>query len=319
MKILVFGEYDKNNLSPALVNIVFAARELGENIDILIAGKNVQTIAEQAAKIDGVRQILLAQSEVFARPFADTLSQLLFELAPNYDAIIASTGSIGRNIMPRLAAKLDIAPISDVIKIEGRNKFSRPIYAGNAIETITNEQEKIILTIRASAFDKVAKNNNAKIKEISFGKIEPKVKFLREMRSKNDGERPDLSSAAIVIGGGRGLQNKENFKMIEELADILGAGIGATRAAVDAELAPNDWQIGQTGKIIAPHLYIGIGVSGALQHLAGISGAKTIIAINSDSEAPLVKIADYAIIGDLSEIVPKLIKILQNESPKQNG
>lgn len=299
MSVLLVADHDLGQLSPATARIVYAAAQLGP-IDLLVIGENGDKIGQQAAKLAGVHKVLLAQGV----SFTDSDLALLEMLAQRYQYVIQSAGSVGRDRMPALAARLDLMPVTDVVEILGPNRFVRPIYAGNALQTITDPQAKHILTIRASAFPAARSDNTASIE--ALGETTASVARLIATH-RTEGDTPDLATAQIVVGGGIALGSAENFQLVEKLAKKLGAAIGATRAAVDAGYAPNDWQVGQTGKIIAPDLYIAIGISGALQHLAGIQGAKRIVAINSDPEAPLVKLADAALIGDLFEIVPQLI------------
>jgi electron transfer flavoprotein alpha subunit len=305
MSVLVLAEHDLGHLSPATARIVAAATMLGP-VDLLVAGQDVSAVAAEAAQIAGVQRVLVAEGEsLFA---AEALAALLADLAEPYTHILAASAATGRDAIPRLAAKLDLMPVTDVIAIHGPTKFDRPIYAGNAIETVSSGQPKHLLTVRASAFRPAASGNDASIEPVTTTVVAV-TKFLAAHRT--EGDLPDLGTAQIVVAGGVSFGSAENFALVEQLAKTLGAAVGATRAAVDAGYAPNDWQVGQTGKIIAPDLYIGIGISGALQHLAGIQGAKTIVAINKDPEAPLMKLADYALVGDLFEVVPKLIEGLK--------
>lgn len=299
MSVLVLADHDRGVLSPSTARIVGAAGDLGP-VTVLVIADDAGSVAEAASGLVGVARVLTAKGALVA----DGVSNLLAELAPGYDTIVASAGSVGKDVIPRLAAQLDLMPVTDVVAILGPNRFERPIYAGNAIQTLTDNQSKHLLTLRASAFRPAATGNAAPIEAIDSA-VASAIRLLAEHRTESD--TPDLATAQIVIAGGVALGSAENFQLIEALANRLGAAIGATRAAVDAGYAPNDWQIGQTGKVIAPDLYIAIGISGALQHLAGIQGAKTIIAINSDAEAPLVKLADVALIGDLFAIIPQLL------------
>ena len=303
MAVLVLAEHDLGQLSPATARIVAGAAELGP-VDLLVAGEGVSQVASAAAEIAGVHRVLVADSAALAARSAEVVAGLLAELAGGYTHIVAASASVGRDAIPRLAARLDLMPITDVVQILGPTRFVRPIYAGNALETVASGQERQLLTIRASAFRPAAGGNAAPIESLAVG-VAAVSRFLAEYRT--EGDRPDLSTAQVVVAGGVSFGSAEKFALVEELATVLGAAVGATRAAVDAGYAPNDWQVGQTGKIIAPDLYVGIGISGALQHLAGIQGAKKIVAINKDPEAPLMKIADYALVGDLFEIVPALI------------
>jgi len=309
MAVLVLADHDLGQLSPATARVVAAARKLGGPVDVLIAGDGVDAVATQAAAIAGVGKVLLAQAEAFEQSAPDALAALLETMAPQYEAIVAGSNAVGRDVIPRLAARLDIMPVTDIVAIHAPNRFDRPIYAGNAIETVLSEQPHQILTIRASAFRPAGQGGSAPIEAVDGSAAASAARFIAAHRTESD--VPDLATAQIVVGGGVSVGSAEGFKLIERLAGQLGAAVGATRAAVDAGYAPNDWQVGQTGKIIAPDLYIAIGISGALQHLAGIQGAKKIVAINTDPEAPLVKIADVALIGDLFTIVPELIAQLQ--------
>lgn len=308
MAVLILADHDQNQLSAATPRIVNAAQDLGGDVDVLVVGEGVIVVAEAAAAIPGVAKVRLVEGTAFASQSAEALSQVLQQLSGDYDHLVASAATVGRDVMPRLAAKLDVMPITDVIAIHSPNSFDRSVYAGNAIETVSSSQSKTLLTLRASAFVAATGKGSATIEATSITDVKSVVEFIAELRTKSD--TPDLATARIVVGGGQSLASKKNFKLVEDLARVLGAAVGATRAAVDAGYAPNDWQIGQTGKIIAPDLYIAIGISGALQHLAGIQGAKKIIAINTDPEAPLVKLADLSLVGDLFDIVPALIEKL---------
>ena len=303
MAVLVLAEHDLGHLSPATARIVAAAEKLGP-VDLLVAGQGVSGVAAEASAIAGVARVLVADNDALGALAPDALVALLAPLVERYTHIVAAAAATGRDAIPRLAAKLDLMPVTDVVAIHGPTRFDRPIYAGNAIETISDDQPRHLLTIRASAFRPAATGNAAPIEPLD-PTVATVMKFLAAHRT--EGDLPDLGTAQIVVAGGVSFGSAENFRLVEELAKTLGAAVGATRAAVDAGYAPNDWQVGQTGKIVAPDLYIGIGVSGALQHLAGIQGAKKIIAINKDPEAPLMKIADYALVGDLFEVVPALI------------
>ena len=307
MSILVLAELDSDVLSPATARIVAAATQLGP-VDLLVSGP--QVVAEAAAGLSGVARVILAPATALAEGVVD----LLAGLAPSYDYLVASASTTGKDVMPRLAARLDIQPVTDIVAIEGPNRFTRPIYAGNALETVTDGQSRHVLTFRASAFRPAAGGNSAPV-ETHEGAVASAARFIAAHRTESD--IPDLATAQIVVGGGVSVGSAEGFRLIEALGKTLGAAIGATRAAVDAGYAPNDWQVGQTGKIIAPDLYIAVGISGALQHLAGIQGAKKIVAINTDAEAPIVKIADVALIGDLFEIVPQLTAELEKAGLKR--
>lgn len=309
MAVLVLAEHDLGQLSPATPRTIDAVAGLGP-VEVLVAGEQIDGIAAAAAAIAGVSRVISADAAAYRDHDAAALVGLLERLAPDYTHIAASASAVGRDVIPRLAARLDLMPVTDVVAVLGPQRFERPIYAGNALETVSSSQPRQLLTIRASAFRAAAGGNEAPVESVA---TEPDVaaaaRFVAAART--EGDRPDLASAQIVVGGGVAFGSADNFHLVEELAAVLGAAVGATRAAVDSGYAPNDWQVGQTGKTIAPDLYIGIGISGALQHLAGIQGARKIVAINSDPEAPLVKLADYALIGDLFVLVPELIAELQ--------
>lgn len=304
MSVLVLADHDLGTLSPATARVVNAVAELGP-VDVLVIGEGVDEVAKAAASLAGVAKVLISQSDAFASASADSAVALLETLAVRYQFVATSAGSVGRDVIPRLAAKFDLMPITDVVKILGPNSFERPIYAGNAVQTVTSNQPRQLLTLRASAFRAAALGNAAPIEPVVATGITTTAKVIAAHRTESD--TPDLATAQIVVGGGVSVGSAEGFKLIESLAKKLGAAVGATRAAVDAGYAPNDWQVGQTGKIIAPDLYIAIGISGALQHLAGIQGAKKIVAINTDAEAPLSKLADVLLVGDLFDVVPQLI------------
>ena len=314
MSILLLAEHDLGLLSPATARLVGARAELGP-VDLLVLGEGVDQVALDAAGIAGVGKVLVGQGPAVAGVLADSVVRLLETLAVRYQIVAAGASSVGRDVIPRLAARLDIMPVTDIVRVLGPTRFERPIYAGNALQTVTSNQPKNLLTLRASAFRPAPLGNAAPIEPLDLSAVSSVSRVLAGHRTEND--RPDLSTASIVVGGGIAVGSAEGFKLIEQLAGRLGAAVGATRAAVDAGYAPNDWQVGQTGKIIAPDLYIAVGISGALQHLAGIQGAKKIIAINSDAEAPLVKIADVALIGNLFEIVPQLIAELDRLGVKR--
>jgi electron transfer flavoprotein alpha subunit len=305
MAVLVLAEHDLGKLSAATARIVAAAEKLGP-VDLLVVAESAGPIAAEAARIAGVHKVIAVSC--LANAPADALTAILASKAEAYTHIAAAASATGRDVIPRLAARLDLMPVTDVIAIHGPGRFDRPIYAGNAIETVSSGQAKNLLTIRASAFRPAAGGNNAEVLDDTQPAV-TRQKFMADHRTNS--ELPDLSTAQIVVGGGVSFGSAEKFALVEELAKTLGAAVGATRAAVDAGYAPNDWQVGQTGKIIAPDLYIAIGISGALQHLAGIQGAKKIIAVNTDPEAPIMKIADVALVGDLFDIVPALTAELE--------
>ena len=307
MSVLILAEHDLGALSPAMGRLIAAAVALGGPLDILVAGQNAAAVAEQAALLPGVARVRTAAGTPLT---AETLAPLLQRLGADYSHIVAASTALGRDVIPRLAARLDVMPVTDVVAILGPDRFTRPIYAGNALETVVSTQAKQVLTLRTSAFPapRQALPNAAAIEPLDDASATPLVQLIAAHRT--EANRPDLGTARIVVSGGVALGSAERFKLVEQLADVIGAAVGATRAAVDAGYAPNDWQVGQTGKVIAPDLYIAIGISGALQHLAGIQGAKTIIAINTDPEAPMMKLADYRLVGDLFAVVPKLIEAL---------
>ena len=307
MAVLVLAEHDLGTLSASTARIVAAAAQLGP-VDLLVAGEGIAPVVAEAATLAGVEKVRSADNKALATQSADALTALLLGLADGYSHIVAASAATGRDVIPRLAAKLDLMPVTDIVAILGPDRFQRPIYAGNAVETVASTQARHLLTIRASAFRPAAGGNAAPVEPVTAD-LAAVTRLIAAHRT--EGDMPDLGTAQIVVAGGVSFGSAEQFKLVEELAAVLGGAVGATRAAVDAGYAPNDWQVGQTGKIIAPDLYIGIGISGALQHLAGIQGAKKIIAINKDADSPLMQIADYALVGDLFEIVPQLISALK--------
>ncbi|MBQ0763923.1 electron transfer flavoprotein subunit alpha/FixB family protein [Marinobacter psychrophilus] len=305
MSILVIAEHDNSSLKQATLSVIAAAKVIGGNIDVLVAGENVGAIGEAAAKADGVNKVMVADNAVYGHFLGENLSQLIVALAEGYTHILAAAGSTGKDTMPRVAALLDVAQISDIIRVEAPDTFVRPIYAGNAIATIKSSDSVKVITVRPTGFDPVAaEGGSASVEQLDVVKDAGLSTFVSEQKAKSD--RPDLASAGIVVSGGRGMQNGENFKMLEQIADLMGAAVGASRAAVDAGFVPNDMQVGQTGKIVAPQLYIAVGISGAIQHLAGMSDSKVIVAINKDEEAPIFQVADYGLVADLFEAIPKL-------------
>lgn len=309
MTILLFAEHDNKFLSEQTAKALSAALAIGGDIDILVAGKYAQNSADAAAKLDGVRKVLLAESDALENQLAEPVAATIISLADSYDTFIAPATTNGKNVMPRVAALLDVMQVSEVMQVISPNTFKRPIYAGNAIQTVETTDSKKVLTIRTASFLVAGGGGNALIETISAA-ADPKVSsFVENIVAKSD--RPELTAARIVVSGGRALGSKEKFdEVILPLVDKLGAAVGASRAAVDAGYAPNDWQVGQTGKIVAPDLYIAIGISGAIQHLAGMNDSRVIVAINKDEDAPIFSIADYGIVGDLFEIVPELEKAL---------
>ncbi|MCW8092052.1 electron transfer flavoprotein subunit alpha/FixB family protein [Alteromonas sp. ASW11-130] len=304
MSILIYAEHDNVHLKPETAKVVGAASKMGDDIHILVVGEKCQAVAESAAKIDGVEKVLLADNAAYGHQLAENIADLMVSMAEGYTHILAAATTTGKNFMPRVAALLDVAQISDIIDVESADTFVRPIYAGNAIATVQSEDSVKVLTVRASAFDSVELNNSASIETIETVKEANKSAFIKEELTES--ERPELTAAEVVISGGRGMQNGENFKLLEGIADKLGAAIGASRAAVDAGFVPNDMQVGQTGKIVAPQLYIAVGISGAIQHLAGMKDSKVIVAINKDEEAPIFQVADYGLVADLFEVLPEL-------------
>ncbi|WP_404406070.1 electron transfer flavoprotein subunit alpha/FixB family protein [Pelagibacterium halotolerans] len=306
MAIALLAEHDLSQLSATTARAVAALAPMGLPIDILVIGANVGVVGGQAAAIEGVRKVRVLDDAALEARGAEALTGVLLALKDEYSHFAAVAGAIGKDVLPRFAAKLDVSPVTDVTAVHGPNRFDRPIYAGNAIETVSCNEDKVVLTIRPSAFSPVRSDGSAPIEPLAAPttSVAEAAEFLVAHRTVSDS--PDLSTARIVVAGGIALGSTHNFGMIERLAAVLGAAVGATRAAVDANYAPNDWQIGQTGKAIAPDLYIAIGISGALQHLAGIQGARKIVAINNDPDAPLMQIADYRLVGDLFEVVPQL-------------
>jgi len=309
MTILVLAEHDHQNLKAATFNTVGAATALGDDIHLLVAGADCQSVAQQAASLAGVSQVLLADALQYRDQLAENLAALILAHAEGYDCILAAASSVGKSVLPRVAALLGVAQISDVIAIEDAQTFVRPIYAGNALATVRSTDPVKVLTIRSIAFDAVAIGASAPIKELDAGPDLRQVRLVaREMLQ---GERPDLVAADVVVSGGRGLGSSENYcQVLGPLADRLGAALGASRAAVDAGFAPNDYQVGQTGKIVAPQLYVAVGISGAIQHLAGMKDSKVIVAVNKDPEAPIFQIADYGLEADLFTAVPNLVREL---------
>lgn len=313
MAVLILGTHDQSVLSASVARLVSAGTALGGEVDLLLAGTNLNALAAAASGFTGLRRVLIAESEALAHQPADALAALVASLGDQYEVLVAASDSVGRDVMPRVAAKFDVMPVTDITRIHGPNRFDRPIYAGNAFETLTCNEPKKILTVRPTAFaPAIATGGSVPVEAVAYNGTASRITQLQIMRTP--GDIPDLTSARIVVGGGQSLGSREKFALVEELASLLGAAVGATRAAVDAGYAPNDWQVGQTGKIIAPELYIAVGISGALQHLAGIQGAKKIIAINTDPEAPIVKIADFSVIGDLFEVVPQIIRSLRERA-----
>lgn len=304
MSILIYAEHDNNELKADTLKTIAAAQAIGGELHVLVAGHNCAAVAEQAAKANGVAKVLLADNAAYENQLAENVSLLVTELSADYDVIMATALTTGKNFMPRVAALLDVAQISDIIGVESADTFVRPIYAGNAIATVQSLDSKKVITVRATAFDAVATDGNAEV--VNLDKVTDAGTSSHVSDELTESERPDLGAASVVISGGRGMQNGDNFKLLEGIADKLGAAIGASRAAVDAGFVPNDMQVGQTGKIVAPDLYIAVGISGAIQHLAGMKDSKIIVAINKDAEAPIFQVADYGIVADLFEVLPEL-------------
>ncbi len=309
MSVLVLAEHDNRALKPATLNAVTAASEIakaaGGDVHILVAGKECRPVAEAATQVAGVAKVLLADDAAYEHGIAENLAPLVVKLAANYSHVLAPATTSGKNLMPRVAALLDVMQISDISAVEGPDTFVRPIYAGNALATVQSKDKIKIITVRGTAFaPAAATGGNAAIETIEKAEAPGITEFVGAELSKS--ERPELTSARIIISGGRGMQSGDNFHLLEKVADKLGAAVGASRAAVDAGFVPNDYQVGQTGKIVAPELYIAVGISGAIQHLAGMKDSKVIVAINKDEEAPIFQIADYGIVGDLFKILPEL-------------
>jgi electron transfer flavoprotein alpha subunit len=304
MASLVIAEHDNAVLKDATHKTVTAAAEISTPVHVLVAGENCAAVAEAAAKIAGVEKVLLADAAIYARQLAEPMEALILSLAGTYDAILAPATTTGKNFLPRVAAKLDVGQISEILKVISPDTFERPIYAGNAIETLQAPAGKKVITVRTTAFKAAAEGGNAPVEKIAAAADPGLSVFAGEALSKS--ERPELTSAKIVISGGRGLGSKENFHLLDSIADKLHAAVGASRAAVDAGFVPNDYQVGQTGKAVAPDLYIAVGISGAIQHLAGMKDSRVIVAINKDSEAPIFQVADYRLVGDLFQILPEL-------------
>ena len=305
MAILVIAEHDNDAVQAATLNTVTAARELGAEIDVLVAGHNCSQVGDGAAKIEGVTRVLLADHSVLEHQLAECLAPVIAGIATGYTHLLAPASTFGKNMMPRVAALLDVQQVSDISAIVAGDTFVRPIYAGNALATVCSADAIKVVTVRTTAFDAAAnEGGTASVEMLSVAESPPLSEFLGQELTRS--ERPELTTADIIVSGGRGMQSSENFVMLERLADQLGAAVGASRAAVDAGYVPNDYQVGQTGKVVAPDLYIAIGISGAIQHLAGMKDSKVIVAINKDEEAPIFQIADYGWVTDLFTAVPEL-------------
>ena len=304
MAILVIAEHDNKNLKDATHKTVTAAKAMGGDVDVLIAGKGVKDVMAQAAKIDGVRAVLGVDHATLTRQLAEAMEAVVVPLMSDYDAVLAPDTTTHKNYMPRVAAKLDVQQISSITGVESADTFVRPIYAGNAMATVQSSDSKKVVTVRTTAFEAAGEGGSASDKMLGDPSGAFKSEYVGEELSKSD--RPELTAAKVVISGGRGMGSGENFKLIEGIADKLGAAMGASRAAVDAGFVPNDWQVGQTGKAVAPELYIAVGISGAIQHLAGMKDSKVIAAINKDEEAPIFSVADYGLVADLFKALPEL-------------
>ena len=305
MSILVIAEHNNIEVKSSTLNTINAASKLGSEIEVLVLGSNIDNISKEISSYQHVSKVIFIDSEKFENAIAENIEPVILSLAEKYSHILAPATTFGKNVMPRVAVKLDVAQISDIVNIENEDTFIRPIYAGNALATVKSKDTKKVITVRPTSFDVVAKEGGSGIVEqINLDIGESKVEFIDREESKSD--RPELSTARIVVSGGRGLQSAENFKLISDIADKLNAAIGASRAAVDAGYVSNDYQVGQTGKVVVPDLYIAVGISGAIQHLAGMKESKIIVAINKDEEAPIFNIADYGLTADLFEALPAL-------------
>ena len=311
MAILVVAGHDGKTVRANVANAVAAAGQMGSDVAVLVAGSNCGDAAKAAAAIAGVAKVIQVEDAAYANWLAEDIAPLVVKLAPNYSHIVMAADSLGKNVSPRVAALLDVAQVSEAIKVVSPDTFVRPIYAGNAMATVQTAEKIKVVTIRPTNFKAAAGGGSAPIEQIAGEGSKGLSSYVGAELSKS--ERPELTSAKIVVSGGRGLASSENFKMLEKLADAMGAGLGASRAAVDAGYVPNDYQVGQTGKVVAPDLYIAIGISGAIQHLAGMKDSKTIVAINKDEEAPIFQVADYGIVGDLFQIVPEFTAAIEKK------
>jgi len=310
MAVLVLAEHDGKTIKKATLNAVAAAQKLGGDIHILVAGQGAAEAAKAAGQIAGVKKVLLAEAAHLGDFLAENVASLILSIAKSYSHVVAPSTSNGKNVLPRVAALLDVQQISDIVAVEGADTFVRPIYAGNALATVKSKDAIKVITVRTTAFDAVGLGNSAPIENLPAPADSGLSSFVGREVSKS--ERPELTSAKIIVSGGRGMASGDNFtKVLEPLADSLGAAMGASRAAVDAGFVPNDWQVGQTGKIVAPDLYVAVGISGAIQHLAGMKDSRVIVAINKDEEAPIFQVADYGLVGDLFQLVPALVEELK--------
>ncbi|GEO80991.1 electron transfer flavoprotein subunit alpha/FixB family protein [Pararhodospirillum oryzae] len=311
MAQLVIADHHDGHLRPATLNTVTAAAALGGEVHVLVAGSEATAVAQAAAAIAGVTKVLLADAPALAHPVAEVVAPLIVAQAPGYTHVLAPATTFGKNVMPRVAALLDVAQISEVVAVVGPDTFVRPIYAGNALATVQSADALKVMTVRATAFDPAAASGGAAVIEAVSVPELPAGLVTYVGQELSVSERPELTSARVIVSGGRGLGSKENFALLETLADTLGAAVGASRAAVDAGYVPNDYQVGQTGKIVAPDLYVAVGISGAIQHLAGMKDSKVIVAINKDEEAPIFQVADYGLVADLFQVVPELSQALK--------
>ena len=305
MAVLLLAEHDNKILVPATAKALTAARGFGKDVDILVAGQDCRAVAEQAAKLEGVRKVLIADAPYLAQRLAEETAATLVPLMQNYDVLLAPATTMGKNVLPRVAALLDVAQVSDIVEVKSPNTFVRPIYAGNALEAVETTDKIVVGTVRTTAFSAAGEGGSASIESVTPAAALGLSSF--EGAEISASERPELTAARIVVSGGRGMASGDNFKkLLEPLADRLGAAVGASRAAVDAGFMPNDHQVGQTGKVVAPELYIAVGISGAIQHLAGMKDSKIIVAINKDADAPIFQVADYGLVGDLFTVLPEL-------------
>ena len=304
MTTLLIAEHDNKILNEANKKAMDAATKIGEEVHILVAGKDCSEVANQASKIAGVSKVLLCDNPIYEKHMAESYADLIVEISSDYNAILTTASTTGKNFMPRVAALLDVPQISEIINVIDSNTFERPIYAGNAIQTVKSLSDKKIITVRAPSFQAAEDQDPATVENIQNFEDKNLSEYISEELTKSD--RPELTAAKIIISGGRGMQNGENFVLLEGVADKLGAALGASRAAVDAGFVPNDYQVGQTGKVVAPELYIAVGISGAIQHLAGMKDSKVIVAINKDEEAPIFQVADYGLVADLFKAIPDL-------------
>jgi electron transfer flavoprotein alpha subunit len=311
MAVLLLAEHDNKTLAPSTAKALTAAREFGGDVDILVAGEGCKPVAEEAAKLEGVRKVLLADAPNLGHHLAEETAATIVPLMENYNVLLAPASTTGKNVLPRVAALLDVGQISDIIEVKSPDTFVRPIYAGNALETVQTSDKTIVGTVRTTAFAATGEGGSAEIETVTPADAVGLSSFAGA--DITESERPELTSARVIISGGRGMASGENFeKLIEPVADRLGAAIGASRAAVDSGYMPNDYQVGQTGKVVAPELYIAVGISGAIQHLAGMKDSKVIVAINKDPEAPIFQVADYGLVGDLFTVLPELNAELKN-------